>query len=163
MGKQKVYIETSVISYLTAKPSRDLIIAGHQQITVQWWNNSRLNFNCYVSEFVEREIKRGNKLAAEKRLKSISRLDYLKYNDDVDNLAKKYIDLFQLPEKASFDAYHLALAVWYNIDYLLSWNCRHIANAQINKRMLEFNTKINLNTPFLCSPQELLEVKYVER
>ena len=66
--KQKVYIETSVISYLTAKPSRDIVVSGHQQTTYEWWNNSRPNFDSYISQFVIYEISAGDKLASQRRL-----------------------------------------------------------------------------------------------
>jgi len=129
MIKQKVYIETSVISYLTSKPSRDLIIAAHQQITYDWWNTIKPNAECYISQFVIDEIQKGDSEAAQFRLKAIENLLILEVNDNIKNLAKKYQELLNLPEKSKLDAFHLAIAVIHRIDYLMSWNCKHIAAA----------------------------------
>lgn len=158
MEKQKVYIETSVISYLTAKPSRDLIIAGHQKITSDWWHKAKHKFDCYISQIVIEEISMGDKNAALKRMKAIKNLSELTYNQEVKDLASKYLKLLNIPDKSRLDAFHLSFSVIYKIDYLLSWNCRHIANAVVNFKLREFNDKNSLFVPFLCTPQELLEV-----
>ncbi|MEI6091012.1 MAG: type II toxin-antitoxin system VapC family toxin [bacterium] len=161
MEKQKVYIETSVISYLTAKPSRDIIIAGHQQTTYDWWHKTRHQFDCFISEFVIDEINLGDKEAAEKRIKAVNDFRYLEFKPEVEQLGIEYFRLFNIPEKSKLDALHLAIAVWYKIDYLLSWNCKHIANAYVNLRLREYNDKNNLHSPILCTPDELMEVNYV--
>jgi predicted nucleic acid-binding protein len=158
MEKQKVYIETSVISYLTSKPSRDLIIAGHQQITQDWWHKAKPKFDCYISQIVIEEISLGDKNAALKRINAIQNIPDLGYNSEVENLAFQYFKLLGIPEKAKLDTFHLAYAVLYNIDFLLSWNCKHIANAMINSKLRDFNNNNSLFVPFLCTPQELLEV-----
>jgi predicted nucleic acid-binding protein len=158
MSKQKIYIETSVISYLTAKPSRDIIIAGHQQITQDWWNKARHKFDCYISQIVVEEISLGDMNAASKRMNSVKNIPDLGYNEGVENLAIQYLELFGIPEKAKLDAFHLAYAVLYNIDFLLSWNCKHIANAVVNSKLRDFNYENSLFVPFLCTPYELLEV-----
>ncbi|MBM2816608.1 MAG: hypothetical protein HW421_3370 [Ignavibacteria bacterium] len=161
MGKQKVYIETSVISYLTAKPSRDIVIAGHQKTTYDWWHKPRYKFDCFISEFVISEISRGDKNEAEKRLGIVKDIKYLEYNPEIERLGTIYFKLFNIPEKSKLDALHLAISVWYKIDYLLSWNCKHIANAIVNLRLREYNNKNNLYSPILCTPDELMEVNYV--
>lgn len=158
MEKKKVYIETSVISYLTAKPSRDLVVAGNQQITQDWWNKSRTKFDCYISQIVVEEISLGDKNASLSRLNSVKNIPSLGYNSSIENLAIQYINLFAIPDKAKLDAFHLAFAVIYKIDFLLSWNCKHIANAMINLKLRDFNNIHSLFVPFLCTPQELLEV-----
>lgn len=158
MEKQRVYIETSIISYLTARPSRDLVIAGNQQITADWWKNARPKFDCYISQFVRNEIMKGDKIAAAKRLEVTNEFQLLEYFEDIDKLANYYFKVLNIPEKARFDSYHLAMACIHNIDYLLSWNCKHIANAKINGIIRDYNNKIGINTPYLCTPYELLEV-----
>lgn len=158
MQKQKVYIETSVISYLTAKPSRNLVVAGHQQITQDWWHKARPKFDCFISQIVVEEISLGDKNAALNRLSVAKKIPDLAYNIEVENLAIQYLKLLGIPEKAKLDAFHLAYSVLYNIDFLLSWNCKHIANSLINLKIRNFNNDNSLFVPFLCTPQELLEV-----
>jgi hypothetical protein len=158
MLKQKVYIETSIISYLTAKPSRDLVIAGHQKITYDWWHKVRTKFDCYISQIVIEEISRGDKIASSKRLDSINNITILGFNPEIENLALQYFNLLNIPEKSKLDAFHLAYCVLFGIDFLLSWNCKHLANALINFKLRDFNNTKSLFVPFLCTPQELLEV-----
>ena len=158
MDKQKVYIETSVISYLTAKPSRDLIIASNQQITNEWWQKSRDNFDCYISDFVTQEVSRGDTEAAASRLNAIKDMNVLIINDDISDLADEYLKLLNIPEKSQIDSYHLAFAVWYNIDFLITWNCKHIANAINIKKINKYNLINNIAMPVFCTPQELMEV-----
>jgi len=160
MEKQKVYIETSVICYLTAKPSSDIVVAGHQKSTYDWWNKTKSKFDCYISGFVFDEISKGDKNASIKRLGIVKNFKYLEINEDIEKLAEKYFNLFNIPEKSKFDSLHLAISVWYNIDFLLSWNCKHIANAIVNQRLREYNYKNNLHSIILCTPDELMEVKY---
>ena len=157
MEKQKVYIETSVISYLTAKPSRDLVVAGHQKLTYDWWHNVKKYFDCYISDFVTSEAAQGDKNAALLRLNVIKDLDILAINEEIQILAEKYYHLLKIPEKAKLDTYHLAYAVWYNIDYLITWNCKHIANAVNIKILNNYNLINNLWAPVFCTPQELME------
>lgn len=158
MQKQRVYIETSVISYLTSKPSRDIIISGHQQITNEWWIKSRSKFRNYISEFVIDEISKGDKIASKKRLNSVNNIQILEYVNIIDDLAISYAKLLSIPDKAKLDAFHLAIAVYYEIDFLLSWNCKHIANAVVLSKLRDYNQNNNLFTPILCTPLELLEV-----
>ncbi|HPI21118.1 MAG TPA: type II toxin-antitoxin system VapC family toxin [Candidatus Kapabacteria bacterium] len=158
MEKQTVYLETSVISYLTAKPSRDLVVAGQQQITQDWWQNAKPKFNCFISQFVIEEIKKGDNEAALKRLSVVSDIPSLEYDEKIDNLALKYIELLNIPMKSKADAFHLASTVWFEIDYLLSWNCKHIANAVVSYKLNKFNKDNFLHVPILCTPLELLEV-----
>jgi hypothetical protein len=158
MDKQKVYIETSVISYLTAKPSRDLVVAGHQKITSDWWDGSKSKFNCYISQFVIDEISKGDKIASSKRLEKTHNIPLLEYEEAIDNLAFNYTKLLNIPNKSKADSFHLAIAVWFEIDYLLSWNCKHLANAIVTFKLREYNKINSLYVPILCTPLELMEV-----
>lgn len=156
--KPTVYIETSVVSYLTAKPSRDLIVAAHQQLTHEWWEKARPKVECFVSPFVTQEAARGNKEFAEKRLAAIEEFSILVVNEEVGELARKYFARLGLPEGARLDAAHLAIAGWHKMDYVLSWNCKHIASARVQKLLREVNEVLGLHTPIVCTPEELMEV-----
>jgi predicted nucleic acid-binding protein len=154
---RSVYIETSVISYLTAKPSRDLIIAAHQQITIDWWETALPHFEVFISPVVLEEASRGDSQAALLRLEKISSFPVLAVLPEVHNLAESYFSMIAIPEKARADAYHIALAAWHGIDYLVSWNCTHIANGRIRMVVEEINAMRGIRTPVICTPEELME------
>ena len=156
--KPSVYIETTVISYLTARPSRDLIIAAHQQITVEWWTVARPQVGCFISPFVIDEASRGDAVYARKRLDEIVDFDVLQVNEGIEDLARQYFAALQIPEKAKIDAFHLAVAVWHKMDYVLSWNCKHMASGRVQKTLQEINAKSGSHTPIICTPEELMEV-----
>lgn len=153
-----VYVETTIISYLTARPSRDLIVAGHQQITMDWWHSVRPNVECFISPFVLQEASRGDRALATKRLDAIADLPILAQNETVDVLAESYFEALEIPERAKIDAFHLASAAAYEMDYLLSWNCRHIASARVQKMLQKMNNLLEIPTPVLCTPETLMEV-----
>jgi predicted nucleic acid-binding protein len=155
--KPTVYIETSVISYLTSRPSRDLIVAAHQQITHTWWNKALIHYDPYISLVVLEEISRGDARAAESRLDKIAKYSVLEVVPEVNKLASLYFKKSELPEKAMADSYHLALASWHGVDYLLSWNCIHIVNGRIRRIIDEINARQGIRTPVICTPEELME------
>ena len=161
--KPKVYIETTVISYYTAQKSHDLIIAGHQQITKEWWDKQLKNFTPYVSEVVYEEISRGDKIAAQKRINSIRNFKYLEITSHVINLAKIYYETLDLADKSRLDALHLALAVQHGMDFLVSWNFSHIVGARPRKIIEELNYQQGIKSPIICTPEELLEENKNER
>jgi hypothetical protein len=156
--KPAVYIETTIISYLTARPSRDLIVAAHQQLTVEWWEYARPRVECFISPFVIQEASRGDKDAAQRRIEAISDIPVLELNDEISELAAKYFVDISIPEKAKVDAFHLSVAVWHGMDYLLSWNCKHIASGRVRKTLQEVNEAVGIHTPVICTPEELMEV-----
>ena len=156
--KPSVDIESTIISYLTARPSRDLIVAAHQQITVEWWEDVHPKVDSFISPFVNQEISGGDEEAAKKRIEAVKDLPVLEINDEIQKLAEKYFVALEIPEKARLDAAHLAVAVWHEMDYLLSWNCRHIVSGRVKKFLGEINTTLNIKTPILCTPEELMEV-----
>ncbi|MCI0488319.1 MAG: type II toxin-antitoxin system VapC family toxin [Blastocatellia bacterium] len=153
-----VYIETSVISYLTARPSRDLIVAGHQQITADWWDNVRAQVDFFISPFVIDEASRGDQEAARRRIAAITDFPVLEVNEEVRDLAQVYFEAINLPDRARIDAFHLAVAVWHGMDYLLTWNCKHIASARVRKILAEVNETMGIRTSVVCTPEELMEV-----
>jgi predicted nucleic acid-binding protein len=156
--KSSVYIETSVISYLTAKPSRDLIVVAHQQITNEWWENALPHYDIFVSPIVLEEISRGDVNAVQSRLEKVSPFSVLEVLPEVRNLADAYFSALDIPEKARADSYHLAIASWHGMDFLVSWNCTHIANGRIKMMIEEINAKQGIRTPIICTPEELMEV-----
>ena len=156
--KPTVYIETSVIGYLTARPSRDLIVAAHQQITTEWWEISLPNLDGFISPIILEEISKGDAQAAQKRLAVVEPFEILELIPEIKELADLYFDAVDLPEKARADAYHLAMAIEHGMDYLVTWNCVHIAGARVNRIVESINSERNLQTPFICTPEELMEV-----
>jgi len=155
--KPTVYIETTVISYRTAKPSRDLIIAAHQQITHDWWETALPQFDPFISPIVLEEISRGDAGAAKLRLDSVSSLQLLEVLPEVRDLADSYFSAIDIPEKARADSYHLAVAAWHGMDFLVSWNCTHIVSGRIKRIIEEINSANGIRTPIVCTPEELME------
>lgn len=151
-----VYLETTIPSYLAAHPSRDLIIAAHQQITHDWWRNARKRFDLYISEALLDEIRGGDANAASRRLELVQGLPILELNDDVRRLVHEYDQRLGLGGRARADLPHIAFAVAYEMDYLVTWNCRHIANGEVIRRLLESNSELGLSTPLLVTPEEIL-------
>src|SRR5580704_9567279 len=133
--KRKVYLETTVASYLTARPSRDLVVAAHQELTVEWWSRHRHRFDIYVSDLVLREAARGDPSAAARRLAELQGIDILSLTAEAQELAALFLKRGLIPQKAVEDALHVALATAQGMDFLLTWNCRHIANAEVIERL----------------------------
>ncbi|HMT06910.1 MAG TPA: type II toxin-antitoxin system VapC family toxin [Pyrinomonadaceae bacterium] len=156
--KPTVYIETSVISYLTSRPSRDILVASHQQITRDWWADTLPLVEPLVSAFVVNEAALGDATLAVKRLQSIKSFAELKVNREIEQLADEYFRVLNIPQRSRIDAAHMAVAVWHNVDYLLSWNCKHIASARVQKILHNINEKLGFDTPILCTPESLLEI-----
>lgn len=157
MELPRIYIETSVISYLTARPSGDLITAANQQITLVWWEQRREYFELYISKIVLDEIAVGDENAIQRRQKVVTSLPILAVDDNVATLAKALIEAAALPTKALYDAFHIAIATCNVMDYLLTWNFKHIANATMRAKIEATCRDFGYNPPIICSPQELME------
>jgi predicted nucleic acid-binding protein len=142
-----LYLETTIPSYLAARPSRDLIVTAHQQITHDWCEQARDNFALFISEAVLDEITSGDPEAIARRQAYVENLPILKLTDEVAALAEDYQSQLKLPQNAQLDALHLAYAVVYEMDYLLTWNCKHIANGVIIQRLQSVNVISNHHTP----------------
>lgn len=153
---KRVYIETTIPSYLAAWPSRDLVQAARQQITHEWWNNERQNFDLCISQTVLDEAAAGDADAAERRLGFLRVLPLLDLTEAVNSVAKAIMDSGLLPPKATRDALHIAVSSVHDVDILLTWNCQHIANAAIMKELGEIVAKCGCEMPILCTPEELL-------
>jgi predicted nucleic acid-binding protein len=156
--KPTVYIETSVISYRAARPSRDLIVAAHQQMTHERWDRILPQCDAFVSPVVLEEIAHGDPDAAQLRLQSIPSFPVLEVVPEFHTLAAAYFAAIPLPDKAQADAYHLALAAWHGLDYLVSWNCTHIVSGRVRMIVEEVNAQFGIRTPIICTPEELMEV-----
>ena len=152
-----IYLETTVPSYLVAHPSRDLVTAAHQQITHEWWRPAKERFDLFISEAVLDEMRAGDPDYAARRLELVAELDVLAFSADVENLIRTYYHRLGLAGSATADLPHFAYAVAYNIDYLVTWNCKHIANGQIIKRLHVVNGELGRPTPVIVTPEELLE------
>lgn len=157
MDKPRVYLESSVVSYRVARPSHDVVVAGHQKITHLWWNNHIEEYEVCISESVLQEIQRGDPSAAKERIGITSGFHLLPVSADVEPLAADYMRELQLPQRALYDAIHIATASVHCVEYLLTWNCRHIANAHLRRRISEINTRMGVFTPVICTPEELLD------
>jgi len=156
--KPKVYIETSVVSYLTSRPSRDLIVAGRQTITCDWWENNRDSFNFFISELVEEEMAKGDPEAAALRAEKVEGIDSLNITEDAEKLAELLMSAGTVPVGSEEDALHIAAASAHGMDYLLTWNFKHINNAQRKTAIIEEVESCGFNCPQLCSPEELGDI-----
>ena len=155
--KPKVYLETTIPSYLTARPSRDLVTAAHQQITREWWDTRRHDFDLFVSQMVIDEASAGDPEAAIRRLDVLASLPLLDPQAEGTALAQMLIDHIPLPARAAADALHIAIAVVNGMDYLLTWNCTHIANAALRGRIEAACRSQGFRVPIIWTPEELLE------
>ena len=150
-----LYIETSVISYYTARVSRDLVVAGHQQVTQDWWKNDLPRFDAFISDPVLEEITKGDPSAVRNRLTAVERFAVLEVTPDAEELASIYAQAMALPASAWLDALHLAVASLNGMEYLVSWNCRHITSGRVRKVVHEINEDRGVDSPIICTPEEL--------
>lgn len=155
--KETVYIETSILSYLTARPSNDLRAMANQSTTVEWWTARRTHFRVVASELVLSEAGKGHPEAAERRVAAVAELPLLGVTPEVQALAAALVENHALPPKAEADAYHVALAAVNGIGYLLTWNCTHIANASTRPRIEATCRSLGYEPPVICTPLELME------
>jgi predicted nucleic acid-binding protein len=155
--KPSCYIETSIISYLAARPSQNLLTAACQQVTEQWWEVSRRLFDIFTSELVASESRRGDKITAQKRLDLLRDIPELRITEEAKNLARSLIKNGVLPSSAGADALHIAVATVHKIEYLLTWNCRHIDNPTTKPIVRDICISEGYICPEICTPLEILE------
>lgn len=156
---QRVYLETTFVSYLTARPSRDLIVAGHQQITHDWWDTRRGDFELCVSQLVFQEAGDGDSQAAQERLAVLVTMTLLEIKEEAVSLAEDLVQAGALPAKAENDALHIAVAAVHRVPYLLTWNCRHMANATMRAQIESVCASQGFKAPIICTPEEMMEAK----
>jgi len=154
--KPKVYIETSIPSYLTAWRNRDIVIAGNQETTKDWWTR-RGDFELFISVFVLDEVSAGDTEAAKLRIQALEGIPEIEITEEVDMIAERLLSQASLPQKAKVDALHIAAATIGGMDYLLTWNCTHIANPVLRVKIESVIRSFGYEPPVICTPQELLE------
>lgn len=154
--KRKVYVETTIASYLTSRPSGDVVVAAHQEITRRWWGEQRERYELFVSEIVLLEAARGDSQAASKRLAELRDVSVLAVDDRVIHLGRTLVQRGLIPEKVIEDALHIAIATIQGMDFLLTWNCKHIANGEVIQRLDGFFKDRGLIMPVLCTPEQLM-------
>ena len=154
--KPKVYVETTIVSYLTARGSRDLIVAAHQELTQEWWQRRRGEFELYCSQLVIQEASGGHKEAAQRRLQMLQSISLLEISDSARELARHLSKAASMPRKATEDALHIAAATVHGMDYLLTWNCKHIANAEMQRSVTVMCHLKGYEPPVICTPEELM-------
>jgi hypothetical protein len=155
--KERLYVETTIFGYLTARTSRDVVTAGHQKTTQLWWNKRREAFALYSSELVVEEISAGDEKEVEQRLSHLPGITLLAFSPEAVALAKALLKRKALPAKAENDALHVALAAVNRMDFLLTWNCRHLANASLRVLIERICKNSGYRCPIICTPEELLE------
>ncbi len=155
-NKAKVYLETTIPSYVMARPSRDLVRAAEQEITRAWWE-MRESFDLYASELVIEEVSAGDAEAAAQRLEALAGVALLGMTPDAEALAAMLVAEAALPARAAIDALHIAVAACHGMDYLLTWNCKHIANAVMRTKIEAVCRAAGFEPPVICTPMELLQ------
>lgn len=151
----RIYIESTIPSYVVARPARDILQAARQQLTKDWWDLKRAKHELYTSQVVLDEITNGEAATAQQRLDVMTEIKLLDLTDEANALTKEILASGLLPADADRDAAHIALATVHEMDILLSWNCRHIANAAIQARLRRLAEKSGFALPVLCTPDEL--------
>ncbi len=154
--RKRVYIETSIASYVTARPSRDLIQTARQQITSEWWEHRRGEFDLFISQYVLDEAGDGDIEASRRRLKLLEGLPLLETSDEAIQLGQALISEGAIPQKAVTDSLHVAVATVHEMDVLLTWNCKHLANAEILGDLARVVRSRGYEPPIICTPDELM-------
>ena len=153
---KKVYIETTIISYLTARPSKNILATAWQELTKEWWTHRRTYFDLFTSELVLAEAYKGDAEAAQRRLNHLENIPIIATTDSAIEFARRLINEGPLPEKAIDDALHIALSAVHRIDYLMTWNFKHIDNAEMKPSIRELCILHGYHYPEICTPQELM-------
>ena len=151
-----VYVETSIISYLRQKPSTQVVLAARQLLTHQWWNDERSHYQLVASQFVIDEASAGDPTVAAERLQLLAGIPLLPLDPVIADIADEIMSRAILPEKARTDALHIATVAHHRIQYLLTWNCRHIANARILPRIHDVLIDLLIPVPVICTPEEMV-------
>ena len=155
--KPRVYLETSVVSYLVGRLSRDVVVVGNQELTREWWATRREEYELFISEVVIGEASIGDPGLASQRLAIAEEIQLLSVTEEAERLAPLLLKAAGLAQNAETDALHVAVATVHGMHYLLSWNCRHIANANIRRAIERQCRASGYEPPVICTPQELIE------
>jgi hypothetical protein len=152
-----LYVETSIVSYLRQRTSPHIVAAARQLITRQWWSDERQNYELVTSQYVIDEASDGDPKLAAKRLESLDGIPLLTLEPEIGAIADEILTRAILPKKATVDALHIASVAFHEIQYLLTWNCKHIANARILPRIHTVLTDLGYPIPIICTPEELVD------
>ncbi len=155
--KSRLYLETTIPSYLVARRNQDAIIAGQQAATRKWWEHRRSDYELFVSEFVDIEAGRGNAEMSLARIVAMQGLARLPATEAVLDLTAGILETGLIPAKAEMDASHIAVATVHRMDILLTWNCTHIHNIAISRQIERICTRAGWVCPVICTPFDLLE------
>ena len=161
MAKATVYIETTIIGYLTSWPRKDPLVAGQQTLTREWWDQERNDYDLVTSAVVRSEAAAGDATAAAERLAVIDKLRFLSITPESIALAQALLSRLAIPPTEDRDAAHVGIAAAHGVHYLLTWNCRHIHNSFIERRLAGICQTLGLSLPVLCTPRELMS-NYLE-
>jgi len=156
-NRPTVYLETTIPSYLASRPAQDLVLAGEQLLTHEWWEKRRADFVLLVSGYVLDEAQRGDVEAAQRRLDFIGSLKELEITQASIELTQTIIASPVFPVNADVDAAHIAICCVHEVDFMLTWNCRHIANAQLLRSLSKVIEDNGYRLPTICTPIELME------
>jgi hypothetical protein len=157
--KPRLYLETTIPSYLVARPSRDLVISARQQLTRDWWDTQRQDYEIFIAQPVLDEVSRGDAAYAADRRKLLETFASLAMTPEVEDLARQLKAALNLPERATVDSLHLAVATVYQMEYLLTWNLAHLANAHVRRNLERFSMRSGLVVPTICTPEDLIETE----
>ena len=149
-----VYVETTIVSYLTARRSRDVVLAAHQALTRDWWSG-RTAYQLRVSQLVIDEAAVGDPLLRARRVRALRGISVLPLTGAATRLARELVRKGALPEKATVDAFHIGVAAAHEVAYLLTWNCKHLANATMRSTIDAVCRSEGLSPPIICTPEEL--------
>ena len=156
-AKKKVYVETSVVSNLTARRSLNIVDLARQIATQQWWDDAETSYELFSSVLVEREAQRGDADAAAQRMEAVARLEKLPIIPEAENLAEKLLEATAVPRTSYEDAVHIAIAAVNGMDFLVTWNCRHIANGETMPKIYEICRANGFVCPLICTPEQLMK------
>ena len=151
-----IYIETSIVSYLQQRPSSQVVMAARQLLTHQWWNDERAKYQLVASQFVIDEATSGDPVLAAERLAALDGVPLLPLDPEIANIADEIMLRAILPPKARTDALHIAVVAHHRVQYLLTWNCRHIANGRILPRIHKVLNDLGIQVPIICTPEEMV-------
>ena len=157
-----VYIESSIISYLTARPSRDVVTASRQAITAEWWRDRKGFFEVYISALVVEEISGGDPIAAAQRLRAVAGIASLETTEQAETLSEILLQSKAVPANSARDALHIAIAATQGVQFLLTWNFKHINNAETRALIARVVVESGWQCPVLCSPEELGGIDYAK-
>jgi len=152
-----VYIETSIVSYLRQRPSSQVVMAARQLLTHKWWDVERGNYELVTSQYVIDEASDGDPVLAAERLESLDGIPLLPLDPRIGVIASEIMSRAILPPKASVDALHIAIVAHHEIQYLLTWNCKHIANAKLLPRIHGALADLGCPIPIICTPEEMVD------